>query len=319
MVNKVLKLAQSWIGKNEKDGSFKEIIDIYNTQKPLPRGYKVKYTDEWCATTVSALAVKLGITDIMFTECSCQKMIDKYKAIGRWQEDESITPKAGYIIFYDWQDNGRGDNTGWADHTGIVESVSNGKITIIEGNYNSRVARRTLEVNATKIRGYAMPKYETEAKVEVKPTNIVSTSNSVYYPKYTGTSSSLDTILEAIGVSAIYRGHWTKRKPLAAANGIEDYSGSATDNSTLKALARNGKLKVVGSVVKPMYYDKYTGKSHKIDEVFRAIGVETKFIGNAAKRKPVAMANGILATYKGSYADNVTLINLAKNGKLKRV
>lgn len=318
MVNKVLKLAQSWIGKNEKDGSFKEIIDIYNTQKPLPRGYKVKYTDEWCATTVSALAVKLGITDIMPTECSCQKMIDKYKAIGCWQEDESIaTVQAGYIIFYDWQDTGRGDATGWADHVGIVESVSNGKITIIEGNYNSKVARRTLEVNARYIRGYAIPKYEVEAKVEAKPSTIVSSSQ--YYPKYTGTSSSLDTILEVIGVSAVYRGHWTKRKPLAVVNGIEDYSGSAKDNSTLKALARDGKLKVVGSVVKPIYYDKYTGKSHKIDEVFRAIGVETKFIGNAAKRKPVAMANGISATYKGSYADNVTLINLAKNGKLKRV
>lgn len=315
--SEVIKLAQSWVGKNEADGSFKEIIDIYNTQKSLPRSYKVKYTDEWCATFVSALAVKLGCTDIMPTECSCQKMIDKYKAIGCWQEDESITPKVGYIIFYDWQDDGKGDNTGWSDHTGIVESVSNGKITIIEGNYNSKVARRTLDINATKIRGYGMPKYKEEATVEVKPSTIVSTS--AYYPKYTGKSTSLDAILEAIGVEGEYIGNYEKRTPLAEANGINDYQGTSEQNIKLKTLARNGKLKVVGTVVKPMYYDKYTGKSYKIDEVFRAIGVEDKFIGNAAKRKPVAMANGLPSTYKGSYADNVTLMNLAKNGKLKRV
>jgi hypothetical protein len=30
-----------WVGLNENDGAFKQIIDLYNTLKPLPRGYKV--------------------------------------------------------------------------------------------------------------------------------------------------------------------------------------------------------------------------------------------------------------------------------------
>lgn len=240
MVNKVLKLAQSWVGKNEKDGSFKEIIDIYNTQKPLPRSYKVKYTDEWCATTVSALAVKLGITDIMPTECSCQKMIDKYKAIGCWQENESIIPKAGYILFYDWQDNGKGNNTGWADHVGIVEKVSGSQITIIEGNYNSKVARRTITVNAKYIRGYAIPKYETEAKVEVKPT--VTVTVSPYYAKYTGKSYHINDVFRSIGVEIKFIGNVAKRKPIAIANGISNYTGTYSQNVYMIKLAKEGKL-----------------------------------------------------------------------------
>ena len=176
--SQVVNLIKSWEGKNEADGSFKEIIDIYNTQKPLPRGYKVKYTDEWCATTVSAVAVKLGCTDIMPTECSCQKMIDKFKAINCWQENENVIPKAGWIIFYDWQDNGVGDNTGWSDHVGIVIEVKGNQITVIEGNLNNKVGRRALNVNAKYIRGYAMPKYEIEAVATVKPTTTPTVSAS---------------------------------------------------------------------------------------------------------------------------------------------
>ena len=38
----------------------------------------------------------------------------------------------------------------------------NGKITVIEGNYNSCVGRREIAVNAKYIRGYGVPKYDTE-------------------------------------------------------------------------------------------------------------------------------------------------------------
>jgi hypothetical protein len=162
--SKVVEQAKAWLGYNEKDGSHKKIIDTYNAHKPLARGYKVKYTDAWCATFVSAVAIKVGYTDIMPTECGCQKMIELLKKIGSWVENENRTPNPGDIIFYDWEDNGVGDNTGHSDHTGIVEKVSNGKITIIEGNYNNAVTRRTLSVNGKYIRGYGVPKYDAEVK-----------------------------------------------------------------------------------------------------------------------------------------------------------
>lgn len=51
----IVKQAQSWIGCKETDGTHKKIIDIYNSHKPLAVGYKVKYTDSWCATRKSKL------------------------------------------------------------------------------------------------------------------------------------------------------------------------------------------------------------------------------------------------------------------------
>ena len=160
--NEVVKQAQSWIGRNEANGTHKHIIDVYNSHRPLARGYKVKYSDSWCATFVSAVAIRLGYTDIIPTECSCQKMIDLFKKAGTWSESDTRTPKPGDVIFYDWDDSGKGDNKGWSDHVGIVEKVAWGKITVIEGNYSNAVKRRNLAVGGKYIRGYGVPSYDKE-------------------------------------------------------------------------------------------------------------------------------------------------------------
>lgn len=242
----IIKQAQKWLGKKEADGSFKEIINVYNGHKPLARGVAVQYHNEWCATFVSAVSIMCNATNIMPTECGCQRMIDLYKKLGCWIENENRVPNVGDIIFYDWQDKtnyASTDNQGWSDHVGFVEKVEGNKITIIEGNYNSAVARRTLEVNGRYIRGYAVPKYEKEATP--KPSTTVSSTPSPYYAKYTGTSSGLDTIFKAIGVPSKFYGSWLKRKPVAKANGISLYVGTASQNTKLKKLAREGKLKRV--------------------------------------------------------------------------
>ena len=167
--SKIILQARSWIGLKESDGSHRQIIDLYNSHKPLARSYRVKYTDSWCATFISALAIKCGYTDIIPTECSCQKMIELFKTLGRWEENENRTPSPGDIIFYDWGDSGKGDNKGWADHVGIVESVEGSTITVIEGNYSDSVKRRYISVDTKYIRGYATPAYDAELP-DVVPT-----------------------------------------------------------------------------------------------------------------------------------------------------
>ncbi len=67
-----------------------------------------------------------------------------------------------------------------------------------------------------------------------------------------------------------------------------------------------------------IYYPKYTGDSSKVDEVLKAVGVPTKYIGSWSKRKAVANANGI-TMYIGSNKQNLQIVNLAKNGKLKKI
>ena len=66
------------------------------------------------------------------------------------------------------------------------------------------------------------------------------------------------------------------------------------------------------------FYPKYEGNSHHIDTVLKAIGVPDKYIGSWSSRKPVATANGF-NRYVGSMSDNVKIIALAKDGKLKKV
>ena len=166
--SKVVSQAQAWLGLKESNGSHKKIIDIYNAHKPLARGYAVKYTDAWCATFVSAVAINLGYTDIIPTECGCPSMITLMQKKGIWVENENRKPNPGDIIFYDWNDTGAGDNKGSADHVGIVEKVEGNTITVIEGNYGNAVKRRTLVVNGRYIRGYGVPKYDAEPKEEPK-------------------------------------------------------------------------------------------------------------------------------------------------------
>ena len=173
---KVVDTAVDYLGCKEANGSHKKIIDLYNSHKPLARGYAVKYTDEWCATFVSAIAIKCGLTDIMPTECGCEKMIDLYKKLGSWKENDAYVPDEGDVIFYDWDDSGAGDNKGGSDHVGIVAKVSGSSIKVIEGNKGEAVAYRTIAVNGRYIRGYGVPKYAKKATTKDNSTGSSSGS-----------------------------------------------------------------------------------------------------------------------------------------------
>lgn len=163
---------REWIGRNEADGSHKAIIDVYNkglaaaVKRWGTRNCKMDYSWAWCACCVSAAAMAAGVDDIVPIEISCYYIIEIAKKFGVWVENDAYVPTAGDLILYDWDDSGVGDNTGGADHVGVVETVANGKITVIEGNCSNSVKRRTLNVNGQYIRGFIVPKFG-DAKVEV--------------------------------------------------------------------------------------------------------------------------------------------------------
>lgn len=162
---KVADKILSWMGLKTSDGSYLYILNLYNSHRPLARGYAIRPSDPWCATTVSAVAIALGITDIMPTEVSCPAMIALYQqhSLSRWEENDSYSPKIGDIIMYDWQDSESGDNKGVADHVGIVTSVAGETLTITEGNMGGAVAQRKIQRNAKFIRGYCLPNYAWKA------------------------------------------------------------------------------------------------------------------------------------------------------------
>ena len=175
---------RGWLGAKEGDKIHKRIIDTYNSLTPLPRNYKVQYTDAWCAATVSAAAIEAGLTDIIFRECSCLRMIELFKKNGRWTERDDYTPQPGDIIFYDWDDNGKGDCTGNPEHVGVVEKVAGGVITVVEGNYHDAVGRRYIKVNNRYIRGYGLPDYASMS--DSPPPVTVSTPDAATPPLTNG-------------------------------------------------------------------------------------------------------------------------------------
>lgn len=194
----IVAQAQAWVGLNEADGSFKIIIDTYNSHKPLARGYKLKYTDEYCSGFASACAIACGATDIIPTEVGCGKHITLFKNMGIWVENDAYVPSPGDYIFYDWKDDGKGENTDGASHVGIVEKEENGNIVVIEGNMTGGVVgRRTIQVNGKYIRGYGVPKYDAEvapkpATPEVKATASAKSFLASLAGTYKVTASALN-------------------------------------------------------------------------------------------------------------------------------
>lgn len=169
----VVDLAHKWLGMNEADGSFKKIIDIYNTQDKFPRGTKMLYNWPWCACTWSALAISLGYKDVMPVEISCYYLIEAAKRMGIWIEQDGRIPKLAEAVLYDWDDGTdyiTTDNTGRPEHVGVVVEVNEaaGYFVVIEGNYKNAVKKRTLSINGRYIRGFISPKY-TETGLVLTP------------------------------------------------------------------------------------------------------------------------------------------------------
>lgn len=158
----LVSAAEGWLGCNQGDSTHKAIIDLYNSHEPLAQGYLVTYTDQWCAAFVSAAAIQCGYTDIIPTECGCQRQIGLFDEIGCWQEDDAYVPLPGDIIYYATSSSGIGDCTEWSNHVGIVVGTSGDRIKVIEGNFNRSVRYNYISVDDSTIRGYGLPDYTSK-------------------------------------------------------------------------------------------------------------------------------------------------------------
>jgi hypothetical protein len=158
----LVQAAEGWLGCKEADGTHKPIIDLYNAHEPLAQGYTVKYTDQWCATFVSAAAITAELTDIIPTECGCQRQIGLFEQLDCWEEKDNYVPLPGDIIFYATTASGIGDCTDWSDHVGIVVGTNGNRIKVIEGNNGEAVRYRYLYTTDPTIRGYGLPDYASK-------------------------------------------------------------------------------------------------------------------------------------------------------------
>ena len=157
--DRVLRAAASLVGVRGGTAAHHQLVNDYNSVKPLPVGYAVKTTDDWCDIFVTTVFQREGLSGLIGRECGVERHIQIFKRLGIWNEDGTTTPKAGDIITFNWDQNSQ-QHKGFADHIGIVESVSNGIIHTIEGNSNNQVRRNTYRIGHGNIRGFATPRYQ---------------------------------------------------------------------------------------------------------------------------------------------------------------
>lgn len=162
-IEKVISQAKSWLGINEYDNRFVEIVNVYN-EIPGARGPAlVSYP--WCAIFVSAVFWK-AIKESRFAEMACDAMIQKFQNLGLYSV--SGKPSVGDVIFYDW------DKNGTSDHVGIVTEVADGAYVIIEGNKSDCVSYRTIYPTYPYVKGFGFASRLNEEKpTESAPSSTV--------------------------------------------------------------------------------------------------------------------------------------------------
>ncbi len=113
--------------------------------------YGFSQREEWCACFVSWCADQCGLIESGAVPkfASCPAGVEWFRSNGKWK-DNSYSPAAGAIIFFDWN----GD--GVSDHVGIVEKCENGRVYTVEGNSNDRVQQSIYIVGTDLILGYGL-------------------------------------------------------------------------------------------------------------------------------------------------------------------
>ena len=156
--DRVVAAAAAMVGVRGGSAEHQRLVNDYNSVRPLPVGYAVKNTDDWCDIFTTVIFQREGLSDLIGRECGVERHIHIFQRLGIWNEDGNSTPSAGDIITFNW-DKDTQQNDGWADHIGIVEKVENGIIHTIEGNSNNVVKRNTYRIGHGNIRGFATPRY----------------------------------------------------------------------------------------------------------------------------------------------------------------
>ena len=158
--DRVLRAAASLVGVRSGSAAHHQLVKDYNSINPLPVGYAVKNSDDWCDVFVTTVFQREGLSHLIGRECGVERHIQIFKRLGIWNEDGASTPKAGDIITFNWDQDSQ-QNNGFADHIGIVERVENGLIHTIEGNSGvvGTVKRNVYRIGHGNIRGFATPRY----------------------------------------------------------------------------------------------------------------------------------------------------------------
>lgn len=274
---RVCDIINGWVGATRGSAKHLEILAIYNGYKPLARGYPMKVSDAHCAATTSAAYIKAGIAPWTGTECGVEKYVNVAKGKGIWIEDDAHVPKLGEACVYDWDDDGKGDDTGAGDHIGIVTETGGGSFTVTEGNMSGgKVGTREMKVNGRYIRGFIAPDF---AKIATE----LSKTGAGTQPETGSTGGAGETVYTVVKgdtLSDIAARFGTTYQKLAEYNGIS--------NPNIIHVGQKIRIPGKAAAAQPRTYTVVRGDS--------LWGIAAKQLGNGTRYTEIMKLNGLTST-----------------------
>lgn len=122
----------------------------------------------------------------------------------------------------------------------ITEKIDSNTNAIIKNNTdNTSSIISTVNANTNKVQTEIKKSYHTSQSASTNKKTSNKKSKSKFYKKTTVSNGSIVDGLKKIGVSSSF----ANRKKIAKANGIKNYIGSASQNTKMVNLLKQGKLK----------------------------------------------------------------------------
>lgn len=134
----ILEYAVGAIGIKEGTPQHHALVDMYNTVRPYPRGYKLEYNDKWCAAFITVCADRAGLKHFP-RECGADEMRKKFNNTEYYH---TTTPSIGDIIWYTYS------------HVGIIYNILPTHYVTIEGNANDQVLVQHHPIGASYIKSF---------------------------------------------------------------------------------------------------------------------------------------------------------------------
>ena len=108
---------------------------------------------EWCACFVSWCYNQMGLSEPRFAGCTSGGMA-WFTSHGQWGDRNYTNIAPGDAIFFDW------DNSGDADHVGIVIGTDGERVYTVEGNSGDACKIKSYPLGSSVIRGYGLMNWD---------------------------------------------------------------------------------------------------------------------------------------------------------------
>ena len=135
------------------------VVDIAKSQvgnvngQPYWSWYGFDSRVAWCACFVSWCYNQAGLSEPRFSGCTSGGMA-WFQSRGQWVNRGYSDIAPGDAIFFDW------DNSGNADHVGIVIGTDGTNVYTVEGNTGNACKIKSYPLNSSVIRGYGLMNWD---------------------------------------------------------------------------------------------------------------------------------------------------------------